>query len=366
MMREIAFIGVGLIGGSLALAIKNTGKYKITGYDINEQNLYKGVKLGIIDQYTTSLKEAVEGKDIIFLCAPVGQLESLIREIENYNLKKGVIITDTGSTKALVVAAGRNLLEKEAIFIGGHPMAGSHKSGVEAADNRLFENAYYVLTPTKDVPDSAILDLSNLLSATKAKVLIMDSQNHDEIVGAISHFPHMIAALLVNQVAKYREKDEWYFQLAAGGFRDITRIASSNPVMWRDILLQNKEILVEIANQWKEEFDILLSSLLEGSAEQIEVFFSKAKAYRNQIPEKKTGAISALLDLYIDVPDHPGVIGKITTLLGEEKISITNIQILEVREDIMGVLRVTFRREEDLEMAKLLLTSRGYHVYIAH
>ncbi|GAB7387525.1 prephenate dehydrogenase [Bacillaceae bacterium] len=362
-MKRVTIVGVGLIGGSIALSLKKAVNCTITGFDLRESQLRLAETLGVVDYGAESLQEAVREADCVFLCAPVGQLYDLIRTLSQLELKEGAIITDTGSTKARIVDYSVRLKEQPVYFIGGHPMAGSHKSGVEAAHDRLFENAYYVLTPTDDTPTEAVDELRSLLAATKAKIVLMDPVEHDQIVGAISHFPHIIASLLVNLVARYSEENDWYYRLAAGGFRDITRIASSNPVMWRDILLNNQEVIEKLAADWQRALEEIVSLVARGKEEEIERFFREARDFRDRIPERRRGALTSLYDLFLDVPDHPGVIGKVTTLLGEAEISIVNIQILEIREDIMGVLRITFRNEEDLDRAAVLLRQHGYHVY---
>lgn len=361
-MKKIAVLGVGLIGGSLALSLKNEN-IEIVGFDIDAQNLQTALQLGVLDRGTDHLAEAVQDADFIFLCSPVGKLFELVSFLRYTPLKEGAVISDTGSTKSSIVEWTQGFQKRKVHFIGGHPMAGSHKSGVEAAHNRLFENAYYVLTPDPTVPEAAVTALRELLKPTKANIVVLDPEEHDQIVGAISHFPHIIAAALVNQVGRYSENTPWYNRLAAGGFRDITRIASSNPHMWRDILIHNRKVMLSLAEDWKKVLDEIISFVKESDGQAIEEFFRNARDFRNQLPERTKGAIAPLYDLYVDVPDHPGVIGKITTLLGVKEISITNIRILEIREDIMGVLLITFRNDDDLEKAREALTKEGYRVY---
>jgi prephenate dehydrogenase len=362
-MREAAILGVGLIGGSLALSLKKHKDIHITGFDVIEENLRMALSLGVIDKGTTQLAEAVASADYIFLCAPVGKLQELISFLRYTPLKKGAVISDTGSTKASVMQLSEGFSERGIHFIGGHPMAGSHKSGVEASNDRLFENAYFVLTPAAGIPAPVIEDMKQLLGPTNAKVILLNAQEHDRIVGAISHFPHIIAAALVNQVAGYNDENHWFHRLAAGGFRDITRIASSNPRMWRDILLNNRSVMLQLAEDWKQELDRMMALVEAVDPSGIENYFARAKSFRDQLPEKQKGALPNYFDLYVDIPDHPGEIGKITTLLGQYEISITNIEILETREDILGVLRISFRSIEDMEKAKKELGQSQYQVY---
>jgi prephenate dehydrogenase len=364
-MTEIAILGVGLIGGSLALSLKKNKDVYITGFDVVEDNLRMAESLGVIDRGTTYLAEAVAQADYIFLCAPVGKLHELISFLRYTPLKEGAVISDTGSTKVSVMELSHGFAQRGIYFIGGHPMAGSHKSGVEASHERLFENAYYVLTPAANTPPEVVERLKDLLMPTRAKVVLMNAQKHDEVVGAISHFPHIIASALVNQVASYNDNDEmdWYRNLAAGGFRDITRIASSNPRMWRDILLNNRPVMKKLAEDWAQILEHISELIEKADGPGIEQFFAEARQFRDGLPEKKKGALPPYFDLYVDIPDEPGVIGRVTTLLGEQNISITNIRILETREDILGVLRISFRSQEDVEKATDVLQQQGYGVY---
>lgn len=366
-MIKVSIIGIGLIGGSISLCLKK--KYGedvlIKGFDQDSSQLRLAESLGVIDQPKSSIDEVLVDSDVIFLCTPVQALCELLKSVMlSSTLKSGAIITDVGSTKEEIISVSEEISgSSKGLFIGGHPMAGSHKSGVEAANERLFENAYYILTPSENVDSIKLQALQELLGSTKANVVQMSPAEHDKIVGAISHFPHLIASSLVEHVNLYNDENEWYLRLAAGGFRDITRIASSNPRMWRDITLSNKHYLLDQMKDWQQRMGQVIDLLSSGDGEQVEEFFSHAKKVRDGLPDRKKGAIPSFYDLYIDIPDHPGVIGQITTLLGEERISITNIRILETREDILGALRLTFRHEEDLERAMKLITKKNYDVY---
>ncbi|WP_223869477.1 prephenate dehydrogenase [Paenibacillus sabuli] len=362
-MTTIAIVGVGLIGGSLALCFKGQPGMRVVGYSPRASSVRKYMERGVVDHATTSLKEAAEAADILFLCVPVGRLEAYLLELGQLQLRPGCIITDVGSTKASVSACAARLELGEACFIGGHPMAGSERSGVEAASAHLFENAYYVLTPQPDAPESAVERLTALLRLTKAHIVRMDAGVHDEVVGAISHLPHMIAAALVNQVRGYHAQDPIYGSLAAGGFRDITRIASADPVVWRDILLNNKQVLLRLLGDWNHEVASFARMLEQDDAEAIEASFRSAGEFRGQLPERRKGMIHSLYECYVDVPDHPGIIGSITTELGKHRVNLSNIQIIESREDVPGVLRLSFREQQDLDAATQLLESSGYAVH---
>jgi prephenate dehydrogenase len=245
-----------------------------------------------------------------------------------------------------------SLKNRDITFIGGHPMAGSHKSGVSAAKEILFENAFYLLTPQEHINGTKVEILKSWLIGTKAKFLTITPENHDYLTGIVSHFPHIIAASIVRQTEKLAEAESLIPRLAAGGFRDITRIASSSPEMWKDILLHNREILIELLNQWQIEMNGVKLLLENKNSSAIYDYFHQAKQFRDGLPLKEKGAIPAFYDLFVDVPDYPGVISEITGYLAKEEISITNIRILETREDINGILVISFQTEEDRQQAE--------------
>ncbi|WP_400163773.1 prephenate dehydrogenase [Brevibacillus sp. TJ4] len=359
----IAVVGVGLIGGSIALSMRRDPNIRVVGFDVRQESLDKALNLGVIHAGTTDLQTAVREADVIFLAAPVEQIYEILGSLHSFDLRPEVIVTDAGSTKSAIVKHAVQVIPDNVTFIGGHPMAGSHKSGVEAASERLFENAYYVLTPAPGTPEEKVEKLTELLQYTRAKVIRMDADTHDQVVGAVSHFPHILASALVNLVAGYDDENAWHARLAAGGFRDITRIASSNPRMWRDILLNNREHLLKIGKDWTAAMQDVMALVEHADAEGIEQFFKSARDFRDGLPERKTGALPPLYDLYIDIPDHPGEIGRITTLLGAKQINITNLQIRETREDIYGVLRITFQSQFEMEKGEELLRYFDYNVY---
>jgi prephenate dehydrogenase len=354
-MIKIAIFGVGLMGGSLALCFKGKPNVYVIGHSNNPLSVDKYMKRNVVDHATTSMQEAADSADFIFLCVPVGQLESYFKQLNTLKLKAGCIVTDVGSTKASIVACAEQVGLKGAYFIGGHPMAGSERSGVEAASAHLYENAFYVLSPASNVPPAVYRRLVDLLSYTKANRILLDAESHDEIVGAISHLPHMIAVALVNQIADYSESNDLYQILAAGGFRDITRIASSDPIIWRDILLNNKNVVLKLLKDWSLAMEQFKLSIETGDGGEIEQQFERARAFRRKLPERRKGMLNALFDVYVDVPDHPGVIGQITTLLGSNRVNLSNIQIIESREDVPGVLRLSFHNEMDMDLAMELL-----------
>jgi len=361
---RIAIFGVGLIGGSLALCFKGKPGVRVVGHSVNAASTEKYVARGVVDSATTSLADAAKDADFIFLCVPVGRLEEYVDELAKLPLKPGCVITDVGSTKASVVRHGAKLGANGAVFIGGHPMAGSERSGVEAASYYLLENAFYVLTPTAETPPEYVGKLERLLKCTRANIVKADAVEHDVIVGAISHLPHLIAVGLVNQIAGYNETNDLYMRLAAGGFRDITRIASSDPVIWRDILINNRDVVLKLVGDWQREMDTFASLLERQDGEGIAERFRSAGEFRSRLPERRKGMITSVYECYVDVPDTPGIIGKIATELGHAKINLSNLSIVESREDVPGVLRLSFKQADDLDKATVLLKSLNYAVHV--
>ncbi|MCA1054634.1 prephenate dehydrogenase [Rossellomorea aquimaris] len=367
MEGKVLIVGMGLIGGSLALCIKEEHpESTIIGYDINEKELRLAKPLGVIDEIASTLEEGASCADLIILATPVTQTEKILDILQQIELKSDVIITDTGSTKERIVKASMTLVHKGVTFIGGHPMAGSHKSGVSASKKILFENAFYMLTPPEgDAVEDSIDLLKEWLKGTRAKFMMVPPKEHDELTGMISHFPHVIAASLVHQAKEASDEHPYLRRLAAGGFRDITRIASSNPEMWKDITLQNRDVLMDIMLKWKGEMEQVIDMIGKNDSERIFNYFHEAKQFRDDLPVFSKGAIPAFYDLYIDVPDYPGVISEVTAYLAEERISLTNIRILETREDLFGVLVISFQTMEDREKASECLSKKtSYDLFL--
>lgn len=365
MDRKVLIIGVGLIGGSIALAIKkeHPDAY-IAGYDLHEENCRLAEKMNIIDECTASFEKEAVSSDLIILACPVEEVERKICQLAELPLKPNAIITDVGSTKAQIVEKSEVFHKKGAVFIGGHPMAGSHKSGAGSARVHLFENAFYILTPAEGTEEEKITELKDWLKGTGANFVIMEPEEHDMITGVVSHLPHLIATSIVRQVENHAGKNERVRWLAAGGFRDITRIASGSPAMWRDVVKHNQSSLLSLIDEWIEEMQFVKTLVQSGDKNDLFDYFSDAKKFRDSLPVRARGAIDAFYDLYVDVQDKPGVISHVTTILAEEQISLTNIRIIEAREDVFGVLRLSFQREEDRQKAKVCLNKNDYETYL--
>ncbi|HEY4623808.1 MAG TPA: prephenate dehydrogenase, partial [Solibacillus sp.] len=242
---------------------------------------------------------------------------------------------------------------------------GSHKSGISAAKPYLLENAYYMLTPNEGEEIEKLAALDSLLKFTLGKMVVVDAKAHDHMTAVVSHFPHIIAASLVHQLNFEKKTYPMTSSLAAGGFRDITRIASSNPALWRDITLQNRKELVGQLDTWLNEMGRVRDLLDAGDAEAVESYFSEARNVRDSLPVAN-GALYMPYDLYVDIPDYPGVISEVTGYLAEDNISITNIRIVETRVDVFGILVISFQTNDDRERAAKCIEHKAkFETYIS-
>src|SRR5690625_1478109 len=365
MKRHILVAGLGLIGGSLAKAMKKAPENYIIGYDVNEQSLHYAKAEKFIDEWYTDFEVAVKHAEIVFLAVPISETIKLMERIDQIELDKEIIVTDVSSVKGSVLDAARKMTNENIVFIGGHPMAGSHKAGVRAAKSHLFENAIYVLTPPEHCTNGHIETLKNVLKETKSHFLTLQPDEHDEMTSVISHFPHLIASSLVHQARKWEQVHSYLPELAAGGFRDITRIASSNPKMWQDIFQHNGNKMSRLLQDWINEMVTLKEFLDKNNKEDMITYLEQAKKYRDGLGEKKTrGALPAFYDLYVDIKDQPGSLASVVQLLAEAEISIRNIRILEIRHDILGALRLSVTNQKDQEKAYELLKENGYEATV--
>ncbi|CDQ19504.1 prephenate dehydrogenase [Halobacillus karajensis] len=364
MKQTVLVVGLGLIGGSIAMNVSKKEDVFIIGMDGDEDTLNMALKQGVIDQAAFNFKEAVIEADVCILATPISITIEYIHRLENIQLNKPLLVTDVSSVKNQVLEAANRLNNPLLSFVGGHPMAGSHKQGYTAAKPHLFENAIYVLTPSIHANEKEADRLKALFSETHARFLIFTTEEHDEMTAVISHFPHLIASSLVHQARGWEETHPYIKHLAAGGFKDITRIASSNPKLWQDIFFQNKDLLISMLDDWIGEMDKIKTYLSENEKEKTFKYLSDAKLYRDGLPVKEKGAIPAFYDVYVDIHDQPGAIRDVIGILAEEAISIKNIQILEIREGITGVLRISFATSKEQLKSKQILGQYHYEVMI--
>ncbi|MFE3894905.1 MULTISPECIES: prephenate dehydrogenase [unclassified Priestia] len=283
MKTRVLLIGVGLIGGSLALAMKKHRHVTVVGADINTNEVQVANQLGIVDYVAEDIKTEAAQADYIVLATPVEYTTAWIHDLSTWKLKETVIVTDVGSTKGEIMKSAEALNKKRISFIGGHPMAGSHTSGAVNARADLFCSARYILTPFENEQKEKIDALMHLLEPTGAQFVPLDAATHDQITGVVSHLPHVIATSLVRQVKGYSAQNHLVTKMAAGGFRDITRIASSNPHMWRDILKQNRSMLLTLLDDWMKEMEQVKLLVEKGDGHELFDYFSDAKEFRDSL-----------------------------------------------------------------------------------
>jgi len=278
-----AIVGVGLIGGSFGMALKKRRLAdKVIGVGRNPERLQRAVDLGAVESWVTDLESGVREADLIYVSTPVGLELDFIRRIVRY-AKAGCVITDAGSTKAEICRGADDLMKEGISFVGGHPMAGSESVGVDAANPDLFVNAAYVLTPTKDTNPDALALVHGLAEGIGSRIIVMDPESHDRCAAVISHLPHLIAAALVSLAQSQSLTDPQVFDLIAGSFRDMTRVASSSPVLWRDICLTNPEAIQSVAETFKRLLDEGVKLIQSGDGDAFEKWFASAKEVRDSL-----------------------------------------------------------------------------------
>jgi len=288
MIGRLVIFGVGLIGGSLAQSLRAAGLVQeVVGCSRNPDNLREAERLGVVDSWTTDPAAACDGADVGVLAVPLGAMESLARSIAPH-WPEAALLTDVGSSKVAVIEAVRaGFGELPRHFVAGHPIAGTERSGVGAAFPTLFQKRLVILTPADETSPLATDRIASMWRATGARVEFMTPSHHDHILAATSHLPHVLAYALVASLARMGESDE-IFHYAAGGFRDFTRIASSDPVVWRDICVANRSAILEITERFQQDLETLRATIARGDGPALQAEFELAKRARDRFIEDKT------------------------------------------------------------------------------
>lgn len=283
LINRLAVVGVGLIGGSLARVLREKGEVgEIVGIGRGAANLQRAVELGVIDRYEHDLRKGVADADMVFLATPVCTIADIVAEIAPA-LHSGAIVTDGGSVKEEIVLRCEGLLSGDTCFVGGHPIAGTEKSGVDASFSTLYKGKRCIITPTARTDARALEKVVKMWEFAGSEVVLMNPGKHDKVFAAISHLPHMVAYSLVNAVGDYDGCDENILKYSAGGFRDFTRIASSDPVMWRDIALQNRAAVLEMMDFFAASHAELRALVADSDADGLERFFERSRDHRESI-----------------------------------------------------------------------------------
>lgn len=361
-MKTIAFIGLGLIGGSIAKAVrKYHPDYRILAYAAHKETLAEALNANVIDAVCEARDERYAGCDYIFLCAPVEYNLQYLEYLKDV-IGPHCVITDVGSVKSIIQKKVEEL-HLESRFIGGHPMAGSEKSGFSNSSDRLIENAYYLITPGGENPVEELAEFSEFIASLGALPMMMSSQEHDYAVAGVSHLPHIIASALVNLVSTLDNEEQLMKTIAAGGFRDITRIASSSPVMWQQICLENGGNISAVLDEYIRMLIQIRCSVDNQEAENLYQMFADSRDYRDSIDATVSGSIRRTYVIYIDIADEAGGIATIATILAMDNINIKNIGIIHNREFEQGVLKIEFYEDDARMRAIALLRKRNYTVY---
>ena len=357
------FIGLGLIGGSIARAFRQyIPDTIIVAYDVNKESLKLAKEEGIADMIADAIDETFHSCDYLFLCAPVQRNDSNLKAVKNV-ISKSCVLTDVGSVKTGIHEAVRQA-GLEDCFIGGHPMAGSERVGFANSKASLLENAYYILTPSPTVSEEKVEAFRQLVTNLCAIPLVLDCRQHDYVTAAISHLPHVVASSLVNLIRDSDSAEGIMRMVAAGGFKDITRIASSSAVMWQQICLTNGENISALLSEYIDALTKFKKVIDNGDADALYQLFDSARIYRDSFADTSSGPIKRSFSINVDIADRAGALAHIVTLLAEQNLSIKNISISHNRESEDGVLRVEFYQETSMDEGLKLLKEAGYNVHI--
>lgn len=364
---NIGIIGLGLIGGSLAKAIKRVHAQNsfIIGYDTETAHTKAASEEGIIDSVARDTGVSFTNCAVIFICTPVSHTCNTVESLLPY-IAKDCILTDVGSTKyELVLQIDEKIkkMHKRVYYVGGHPMAGSEKSGYAASTPHLFENAYYMLTPIGDTPEFILFILQKMIERIGAIPLILSASYHDFATANVSHLPHIVASSLVHLVKENDGDKKHLHALAAGGFKDITRIASSSPDVWTSICLSNKKQIQKVFEKYCTILSDFSKALENNDEAALRDFFSTAKVYRDTFSEGVSNDVMKGYALLIDVKDEPGAIASISSLLSTHQLNIKNIGIINDREFEEGVIKIIFESKDAMLRATQILSQNNYTIY---
>lgn len=355
--RHITIIGVGLIGGSLGLAIRRqVPDAVVTGLD-RPAVLSRAKRRGAIHRAETALVRALLNADLVILAVPPRQIRSLLPRVARL-VPQQTLVTDVGSVKAGIMSDAQKLFPR-GNFIGGHPMAGAEHSGILAAHPLLFENAIYVLTP---LPGAPVRAFTAFVRKIGGRPLRMDPGFHDAVAAAVSHLPQLVAVALMNLAGDRRRRTGAYLQLGAGGFRDLTRIASSRFDLWKHILPANRAEVAKALRRLEETLARYRRAVANGDLGLLAREFHRSRILRSRIPRDMKGFLHPLATLEVFVSDKPGMLARLTGALARKNINIKDIELMKVREDTGGTFRLSFESAEEKKKAQKVLRLNGFSV----
>lgn len=351
--KSLAIIGTGMMGGSLGKAALGKGlAHRVSGFDQHEYRLDAAMDTGAITDRVSSISEVVREADLVVIATPVETITGVFREIADH-LSNNALVTDLGSTKSRIVSEIGNSQR----FLGGHPLAGSEEEGIEAASAELFEGCVWLITPTPRTPKEMYVRLAEFVTALGATPLELDPERHDELVALTSHLPQIVASALMGIAAG----EEWVPKLAAGGFRDTTRLAASSADLWVGIVEQNREPILKALDGFQSHLGRWRDLIDDSRWEDLRSELARAREARSKIPSKPGRA--ALIELAIPIPDRPGVLGHLTTALGEAGVNIEDMQIEHSSAGGRGNVHVLIEGEEAARAAESALASQDFAVH---
>ena len=355
-MRRVGIVGTGLVGGSVGLALRRA-EVEVVGFDRDRDRLDRAVALGAVDVPTATAGEVAVGSDVVLVAVPVGRIAEVVIDV----LDAGALaVTDVGSVKAPIidaVASARPALVQR--FIGGHPMAGSEQEGPDGADADLFVGATWVLTPTEHTDTSAFTSVRSMIGLVGPEVLAVSPEHHDALVAVVSHVPQLAATTLMDVAATRGEEHTTLLRLAAGGFRDMTRIASGHPGIWPDICVANRDAIVAALDAYLAALGRVRELVTIGDRDGLLELLERARTARRSLP-RGIPSDEALAELRVPILDRPGSLAEVTTLAGGMGVNISDVEIAHSVEGGGGVL-VLVIPARDAEAFVHALTDLGYH-----
>lgn len=359
-VETVAILGTGLMGGSLGIAILERHlASRVVGFDLDPETARMALKKGAITEVAGSPGAAVEDADLIVIATPVSTIPAVFEEVAR-DLPDGAVVTDVGSTKATVVEEISAGERGKRHFVGGHPLAGSEKEGVEAASGDLYTGCLWVLTPTPNTDPSAYRSLMQFLGRLDARVISLEPHRHDEAMALSSHLPQLLSSALMHFAANLTATPEGLPLLSAGGFHDMTRIAASSPDLWVDILRENRPALLDVFHRFREALGRAERSLDEADWDSLHQLLASARQARKMVPGKAGIAPSELIEIRIPVPDRAGVLAEVTTTLGEAGVNIEDIDIVHSPEGGRGVVHLVVAGRSKAEEAFRAITQKGF------
>ncbi len=360
--ETVAILGTGLIGGSLAISAGRVeGVRRVRVWDRDPAVLARARVLGVGHEACASLEEAVAGADLVVLASPVDSLLDLAGNAANC-MSTTAVLTDVGSVKGRIVTRIARIEEIAGRFVGGHPMAGKERGGIDAADGLLFQGATWVLTPAEDTLPEVADRLEAFVRALGAWVVRIAPDVHDEVVATVSHLPQVLASLLMGHAAEEARVHDGLFAVAAGGFRDVTRVAASDPDLWLGIVRENRAAIRATLTGYAGRLGALAAAIEHEDWDEVREAFARGRAARVGLPDKPVEG--ALVDLVVPLDDRPGALAEVTQALGAADVNIEDLSLRHASEGGRGALIIAVAGRPAAERAQSTLAARGYHVHI--